>query len=193
MVREEAITRLRASKDWEDANCKAAEFWLKNQSEIKSLENVIILFESFHHYCTILDWSSAFKILEKNVNFDDLNQKLCKQVRYWGYSQYLIDSLNKLEGKLSNTNDEGQRLGIISVSFYYLSNYTKAIEYLERVQELFKNTSAYYYTQAMYWLGKSHARLGNFSLALSYCDQALQQVEKLKKGKKIMVAANVLH
>jgi tetratricopeptide (TPR) repeat protein len=181
MVREEAITRLRASKDWEDANCKAAEFWLKNQSEIKSLENVIILFESFHHYCTILDWSSAFKILEKNVNFDDLNQKLCKQVRYWGYSQYLIDSLNKLEGKLSNTNDEGQRLGIISVSFYYLSNYTKAIEYLERVQELFKNTSAYYYTQAMYWLGKSHARLGNFSLALSYCDQALQQVEKLKK------------
>jgi tetratricopeptide (TPR) repeat protein len=181
MVREEAITRLRASKDWEDANCKAAEFWLKNQSEIKSLENVIILFESFHHYCTILDWSSAFKILEKNVNFDDLNQKLCKQVRYWGYSQYLIDSLNKLEGKISNTNDEGQRLGIISVSFYYLSNYTKAIEYLERVQELFKNTSAYYYTRAMYWLGKSHARLGNFSLALSYCDQALEQVEKLKK------------
>ena len=183
MILEEAISRLRSSEDWENANRKAAEFWLKNSSEIKSLANIIILFfESFHHYCTILDWSSAFKILEKKVDFDDFNHKLSTQVRYWGYSQYLIDSLNKLEGKLSNINDdEAQRLGHIGVSFYYLSNYTKAIEYLERVQELFKNTSAYYYTRAMYWLGKSHARLGNFSLALSYCDQALEQVEKLKK------------
>jgi tetratricopeptide (TPR) repeat protein len=183
MIREEAISRLRSSEDWENANRKAAEFWLKNSSEIKSLANIIILFfESFHHYCTIFDWSSAFKILEKKVDFDDFNHKLSTQVRYWGYSQYLIDSLNKLEGKLSNINDdEAQRLGHIGVSFYYLSNYTKAIEYLERVQELFKNTSAYYYTRAMYWLGKSHARLGNFSLALSYCDQALEQVEKLKK------------
>jgi len=181
VIRAEAISRLRDSEDWETANRNVAEFWLRNQSEIKSLENVIILFESFHHYCTILDWPSAFKLLEKNVNFNDPSIKLREQVRYWGYSQYLIDSLNKLEGKLSNTNDEGQRLRNIGASFYSLSNYTKAIEYIERAQKLFENTSTYYYAHAMRRLGKSHARLGNFSLALSYCDQALEEVEKLKK------------
>jgi tetratricopeptide (TPR) repeat protein len=182
MIREEAISRLRSSEDWENANRKAGEFWLKNPSEIKPLANIIILFfESFHHYCTILDWSSAFKILEKNINFDDPSLKLREQVRYWGYSQCLIDSLNKLEGKLSSRNDEAQRLGTIGVSFYSLGNYNKAFEYLEKCPELFKFTSVYYYSFTMSWLGKIHARLGNFSLALSYCDQALEQVEKLKK------------
>ncbi len=181
VIREEAISRLRESENWETANRKAAEFWSKNKSEITSLEDGIIVFEAFHHYCSIIDWSSAFKLLETSVNFGDQSIKMRDQLRFWGYSQYLIDSLNKLEGKLSNTGEEGLRVGTIGASLYSISDYTQAIEYLEMAQELFKNTSAYYSAHAMSWLGKSHARLGNFSLALSYCNQALEQVNKLKE------------
>ncbi|OCQ99196.1 hypothetical protein BCD67_08480 [Oscillatoriales cyanobacterium USR001] len=181
VIRTEAIARLRDSEDWEKANRHAAEFFSKNKAEINSSEDGIIVFESFHHYCSIIDWSSAFKLLEQPINFGDQSIKLREQLRFWGYSKYLLDSLKKLEGKLSNTTEEGQRLGSIGVSYYALGNYTQAIEYLAKAEELFKSTSTYYYAFALSWLGKSNARLGNFSLAISYCNQALEQVEKLKE------------
>jgi tetratricopeptide (TPR) repeat protein len=181
VIRVEAISRLRESEDWEIANTKAAEYWLTNQSSINSLEDGMRVFEAFHHYCSIIDWSSAFKLLETPVNFGDPSIKMVNQLRFWGYSQYLIDSLNSLRGKLLNIADEGQRLAIIGTSLYSIGDYTQSIQYLEQAKELFKNTSVYYYAHAMSWLGKIHTRLGNFSLALNYCHKALEQVNKLKE------------
>ncbi|MCT7953007.1 tetratricopeptide repeat protein [Ancylothrix sp. C2] len=180
LIRAEAISRLKESGNWENAHRKAAEKWLSNKYEIKSWEDGMRICEAFHHYCSIIDWPSAFKLLETPVSFGDPSIKIRQQLRFWGYSQYLIDTLNSLKGRLLNMADEGQRVGIIGASLYSIGDYTQSIQYLEQAKELFKSTSIYYYAHTISWLGKAHAKLGNISLALIYCHQALEEVNKLK-------------
>jgi tetratricopeptide (TPR) repeat protein len=64
VVREEAISRLRNSEDWETANHKAAEFWTEDSvTVIETIEEAQKAFEAYYHYVAINALYKAGKII----------------------------------------------------------------------------------------------------------------------------------
>jgi tetratricopeptide (TPR) repeat protein len=59
MIREEAIARLRASEDCEEANRKAAEFWTNSVETVETVENALRAFEAYYHCVEINDFEQA--------------------------------------------------------------------------------------------------------------------------------------
>jgi TPR repeat protein len=179
VIREEARNRLMESADWEETNRQAAKFWQNHELKSDDFKNLIKRLEAFYHYCIIFDWQEALKILNQKLALGGSLIRIREKLRFWGYSHYLIDSLTKLDGKLLNPIEEGKRLGIMGVCFYYFSEYRTAIKYLQKAQKLFENTSLYYSSYALKWLAEIYQRLGELDLALKYCEQALENSEQL--------------
>ena len=65
MVREEAIARLRASEHWEDANCKAAEFWTDSVKTVETIQDALRAFEAYYHYLALDNFDSAANVIVK--------------------------------------------------------------------------------------------------------------------------------
>ncbi|MEH1967193.1 tetratricopeptide repeat protein [Nostoc sp.] len=63
VIREEAISRLRESKDWETANRNAAEFWTKSVNKIDIIEEALQAFEAYYHYLAIDDFEAACSVM----------------------------------------------------------------------------------------------------------------------------------
>jgi tetratricopeptide (TPR) repeat protein len=178
VIREEARKRLMESADWEQTNRQAAKFWQNHELEIDDFHNLMKSLEAFYHYCIIFDWQEALKIIHQKITLGGSLIQIREKLRFCGYSHYLIDGLTKLNGKLLNPIQEGKRLGIMGVCFYYLSEYRTAIKYLQNAQEFFENTS-FYYSYALKWLAQNYQRLGELDLALKYSQQGLENSEKL--------------
>jgi tetratricopeptide (TPR) repeat protein len=64
MIREEAIARLRASEDWEEANRKSAEFWTDSVKTVETVGNALRAFEAYYHYVEINDFEQAGYVIE---------------------------------------------------------------------------------------------------------------------------------
>ncbi|MEG4322226.1 MULTISPECIES: tetratricopeptide repeat protein [unclassified Microcoleus] len=185
VIREEAIARLRESEYWEEANRKAAEFWFSNSSEIQSRDDSIKVLESLNHYSKISAFDKIFELFEKNVNLPKSYEKIRDQLRYWGYSQQLIDLLGSIDGKLLAIDSQAQRLGTIGVCYYYLAKYRKSLKSMQKAEQLFKDLEdCYYYSWAVYYMAKNHLRLGNFPISIKYFNQALEVSDNLKNTKK---------
>ena len=65
MIRAEAIARLRASEDWEEANRKAAEFWTDSVEIVETVQQALIAVEAYYHYIEIENFELAAEILLK--------------------------------------------------------------------------------------------------------------------------------
>lgn len=85
IIRLESINRLRASKDWEIANRKIAEFWTNSVNKIASQDDSLKAFEAYYHYIAIEDWFSACNVIVKKRE-NVLQSKLKESI-------LLIDSL----------------------------------------------------------------------------------------------------
>jgi tetratricopeptide (TPR) repeat protein len=69
VMRQEALTRLKLSEDWETANRKAAEFWTDSVTTVETVDDALTAFEAYYHYVAINDLErSAEVILKKRKN-----------------------------------------------------------------------------------------------------------------------------
>src|SRR6476661_1117182 len=62
-IREEAIARLRASEDWEEANRKAADFWTESVEIVETVQQALRAVEAYYHYIGIENFELAAQIL----------------------------------------------------------------------------------------------------------------------------------
>ena len=65
MIRAEAIARLRASEDWEEANRKAAEFWTDSVKTVETIEDALRAFEAYYHCVDINDFEQAGYVIAR--------------------------------------------------------------------------------------------------------------------------------
>jgi tetratricopeptide (TPR) repeat protein/DNA-binding Xre family transcriptional regulator len=92
VIRAEAIARLRASEDWETANCKAADFWNSSIKTITTPQEGLKKLEAYYQYKNIEAWEDAAKsfieydIFVLNKTYIPLPAKL----RSFGYIQTSI-------------------------------------------------------------------------------------------------------
>ncbi|WP_026786933.1 tetratricopeptide repeat protein [Planktothrix rubescens] len=104
MVREEAIARLRASKDWEKANCKTAEFWTDSIKTVETVQDALKAFEAYHQYVEINDFEQAGSIIEKERdNKWEKGESLGRSFSRFGLLQQTASLINKVKDKLDNS------------------------------------------------------------------------------------------
>ncbi|PPT06290.1 WD-repeat protein [Geitlerinema sp. FC II] len=63
LIQEKAIERLKENGEWENVNRIAARFWTLLIREVSTIEDAIKAFEAYHHYLSILDYSSAGEVI----------------------------------------------------------------------------------------------------------------------------------
>jgi hypothetical protein len=63
IIRAEAISRLRASSEWEETNRKAAEFWIDSVKSVENIDDAVNAFEAFYHYISIDSFGEAARVL----------------------------------------------------------------------------------------------------------------------------------
>jgi tetratricopeptide (TPR) repeat protein len=65
VMRQEALSRLKLSEDWEIANQKAAEFWTDSVTTVETVEDALTAFEAYYHYVAINDFDRAAEVILK--------------------------------------------------------------------------------------------------------------------------------
>lgn len=74
LIREEALSRLKSSEDWEQANLQAAEFWTESVKAVKTEQDAIRAIEAYYHYKDIQNYKKAGDVLlkERGKSREDL-------------------------------------------------------------------------------------------------------------------------
>jgi tetratricopeptide (TPR) repeat protein len=104
MIREEAIARLRASEDWEEANRKAADFWTNSVKTVETVENLLKAFEAYYHYVDINDFEQAGHVIVRRRDPSWINgEHLGKSFYRLGWLQPMIYSINSI---ISHVKDD---------------------------------------------------------------------------------------
>ncbi|MEY3866705.1 MAG: hypothetical protein RLZZ338_596, partial [Cyanobacteriota bacterium] len=65
LIRAEAISRLRDSEDWEEANRKAADFWTDSVKTVETIKDALTAFEAYYHYLALDNFDSAANVIVK--------------------------------------------------------------------------------------------------------------------------------
>jgi len=103
MIREEAIARLRASEDWEEANRKAAEFWTDSVKTVKTVEDALRAFEAYYHCVDINDFEQAGHVIVRKTDTSWRNGEPLGVAFYrLGLLQPMIYSINSIISQVKN-------------------------------------------------------------------------------------------
>ncbi|MEZ2225274.1 MAG: tetratricopeptide repeat protein [Microcoleus sp.] len=122
MIREEAIARLRASEDWEEANRKAAEFWTDSVETVETIENLLKAFEAYYHYVEINDFEQAGSVIVRRRDGSSWRngESLGRSFYRLGLLQPMIYSINSIINQVKTDYILSILYNILGV-FYWLS------------------------------------------------------------------------
>jgi len=177
VIRYQCLQDLHAKKlenfDYRLTNEKIAEFWNSFHLNVQDLNIALKAFEAFYHFCEAEAWSRASHVLNKR----DQGVQLREYLRYQGYADRLILALNQLEGKLTNSFYEAERLGTLGVCYYYRCDYQAALIYLEKAVELLSQTNDFdWVAVAMRWIAKIYWLSGRLQEGINVCKRGLDLI-----------------
>jgi tetratricopeptide (TPR) repeat protein len=133
----EAISRLRASEDWEVANQKAAEFWKGLFNEILIVKDANFAFEAFYHYVVIEDFNSSVELIFCNyLNDSKLPVNHRKMIGAasvgLGLNHESIYSIKRILDKISNSYYLSELWRFSGTSHHHLGDLRKSIDCHEK-------------------------------------------------------------
>ena len=100
---EEAIARLRASEDGEEANRKAADFWTDSVKTVETVENALRAFEAYYHCVEINDFEQAgYVIVRRRDSSWQNGERLGGAFYRLGLLQPMIYSINSIISQVKN-------------------------------------------------------------------------------------------
>jgi tetratricopeptide (TPR) repeat protein len=103
VIRAEAIARLRASEDWEEANRKAAEFWTNSVKTVETVEDALRAFEAYYHYVEINDFEQAGYVIVRRRDTNWRNKEALGVSFYrLSFLQPILASINSIIGAVKN-------------------------------------------------------------------------------------------
>ncbi|MBW4649230.1 MAG: tetratricopeptide repeat protein [Kastovskya adunca ATA6-11-RM4] len=136
VIRAEAISRLRASEDWETANRKAAEFWTESVKVVEVVEDAMRALEAYYHYIEINAYKQACNvIIKKRKTPEKKNEFLGNSFYRLGLLQLMIFVIDKII--IFSSGHEFSRVYNILGDLYWLTGCLhKAIKYHEKSREM---------------------------------------------------------
>jgi tetratricopeptide (TPR) repeat protein len=120
MIREEAISRLRSSEDWENANIKAAEFWTESVESVETIQDGLTALEAYYHYIEIDDFGQAGSIIGKKRNNKwEKGESLGSSFYRFGLLQQTSLLINEVKDRLDN--------GFVKARLYNILGYIEGL------------------------------------------------------------------
>ncbi|NQE36571.1 tetratricopeptide repeat protein [Microcoleus asticus] len=102
VIRAEAISRLRDSEDWEEANRKAADFWTDSVKKIEAIPDAMRAFEAYHHCIMIYDIEQAAAVIvRQRYSKWRLDEPLTNSFYRLGLLQEMIFAINQIINRVS--------------------------------------------------------------------------------------------
>jgi tetratricopeptide (TPR) repeat protein len=130
MIREEAIARLRASEDCEEANRKAAEFWTNSVETVETVENLLKAFEAYYHYVEINDFEQAGYVIVRRRNTSWRNRERLGVAFYrFGLLQPMVYSINSIITEVKNNHILSMLYNLLGSLNRLTGDINAAIEY----------------------------------------------------------------
>ncbi len=112
VIREEAISRLRASEYWETANHKAAQYWQNSFNQILTIKDANIAFEAYYHYVVIKKFDSSVELIFYDYSKD--KSSLYDSKEMLGGASWRLGLINQIIYAITGILEEVN-------NFYYLS------------------------------------------------------------------------
>ncbi|MEG4838072.1 tetratricopeptide repeat protein [Microcoleus sp. B9-D4] len=124
MIREEAIARLRASEDWEEANRKAAEFWTDSAKTVETVEDALRAFEAYYHCVKINDFEQAGSVIVRRRDTSwKKGERLGVAFYRLGLLQPMVYSINSIISEVKDNHILSMWLYNLLGDFYWLTGY----------------------------------------------------------------------
>ncbi|MEH2305215.1 tetratricopeptide repeat protein [Nostoc sp.] len=133
VIREEAISRLRPSEDWETANRKAAEFWTNSVNKVDIIEEALQAFEAYYHYLAIYDFEEACSVIvykrKSKWKWHNLEggAGLSGSLRRLGLSQKLILAGNQIIGNVLHIINLASIHISLAQSYWFAGNLSESL------------------------------------------------------------------
>lgn len=164
VIREEGISRLRESEDWEIANRKAAEFWTESVKAVETIDDAMTALEAYYHYVEIKDYDqAAYIITRRRKNYwDDWEEGeplgvSCYRV---GCLQKTIHLINEILEKIICSHYLVQLYHILGTLYSITGDVNKAIKYYNIAKALAINIGVKY-IELSSWVNICYINLNN--------------------------------
>ena len=133
----EAITRLKASSDWEIAHRKAALYWTNSIVSIKHTPDALKALQAYHHYVAIADFEKAGDvILKSRVNQWGTQESLGRSFYKRGLLEQITRAITCVLNKLNPSVRSAQLYNLLGDISFLSGNLYLAIKYSEQSQQL---------------------------------------------------------
>lgn len=142
VIRAEAISRSRASEDWETANRTAAEFWTESVKTVESVEDALRAFEAYYHYLEINDFEQAGKVItRKRHSSREKRGALGRAFYRMGLSQQIISGISCIVDRINPGQPLCELYSILGDIYWLTGNTHKAIDFQEKTREVAVQTN----------------------------------------------------
>ena len=158
VIRAEAIARLRASEDWEEANRKAAEFWTNSLKTVETVEDALTVFEAYYQYVEIKDFNLAGYVITKTRS-NKWQKNECLGISFYrlGLLQQMISAINQIINSQIDNNYKGRIYNILGDLYWLTGNIHSSIESHRKseqiaviIQDIALETVSYFNTGLCY-------------------------------------------
>ncbi|MBD1829829.1 tetratricopeptide repeat protein [Microcoleus vaginatus GB1-A2] len=129
VIREEAISRLRESEDWETGNRKNADFWSNRVPKIETIKDAFLALEAYYHYVNISDFEKAGDVIlqRRNTKLAEAD-RLGRSFYRLGLIQQISAVINQLIAQITCGYRLSVLYSILGVSCRINGKVHKAIE-----------------------------------------------------------------
>jgi tetratricopeptide (TPR) repeat protein len=130
VIRAEAIARLRASEDWEEANRKAAEFWTDSVKTVETVEDALRAFEAYYHCVEIKDFDQAGYVIVSRRNASRRNgDPLAVAFYRLGLLQPMVYSINSIISEVKKNHILSRLYNLLGDFYWLTGGMNAAIEF----------------------------------------------------------------
>ncbi|MBW4521653.1 MAG: tetratricopeptide repeat protein [Scytolyngbya sp. HA4215-MV1] len=180
VIREEAITQLKADSHWETANYQTADFWTNSIHTVATLEDALRAFEAFHHYIVIDDFKSAGKVIVgRRDNEWERGEHLGRSLYRLSLLQTTISAINRVINNLDDGILLGKLYYLLSGVYRLTGNAKEAIICCGKIQEIaFKNNNKWLQMVALQNLGLVKIALLELEEATKIFEETLVMAEQ---------------
>ncbi|HBK22070.1 MAG TPA: hypothetical protein DDZ60_06075 [Planktothrix sp. UBA10369] len=183
MIQVEAVARLKSLGEWEMANRKASEYYLKDADNTTMIKSA---FEAIEHFYEIKDYEQCYQVLLfKILEAEKLENLRCSE-NLWTYTNRIVNICEKL---INNLPFKQKLLTLIPLGVLYpeIGENYKAIGIKEAILKIsetvtekdeklkFSEISAYLIA------ARGNKFIGNFTEALKVCEKATKVAQEYKQ------------
>ncbi|MBD1922069.1 tetratricopeptide repeat protein [Microcoleus sp. FACHB-831] len=129
VIRAEAISRLRASKDWEEVNRKVADFWTESVKTVETIEDAIRAFEAYYQYVEIEDFNLAGNVItnERSNKWDNAEELGVSFYRL-GLLQQMRAAINQIINNITDSYTQSRLYNILGALYWLTGDILSSID-----------------------------------------------------------------